>query len=55
LVNGVDKYQAELDKTLQPIAPEWPLDQIARMDRVVLRIGLYELLYEKDVPPKGGY
>ncbi|HUD03361.1 MAG TPA: transcription antitermination factor NusB [Patescibacteria group bacterium] len=52
LVNGVDKYQAELDKTLQPIAPEWPLDQIARMDRVVLRIGLYELLYEKDVPPK---
>lgn len=52
LVNGVDKYQAKLDKTLQPIAPEWPLEQIARMDRVVLRIGLYELLHEKDVPPK---
>lgn len=52
LVNGVDKYQTKLDKTLQPIAPEWPLEQIARMDRVVLRIGLYELLHEKDVPPK---
>ena len=52
LVNGVQKRQAELDETLQPIAPEWPLAQIARMDRVVLRIGLYELLHEKDVPPK---
>jgi transcription antitermination protein NusB len=52
LVNGVDSHKTELDNTLQPIAPEWPLAQIARMDRVVLRIGLYELLYEKDVPPK---
>ncbi len=52
LVHGVDAKQQELDNTLQPIAPEWPIDQIARMDRVVLRIGLYELLHKKDVPPK---
>lgn len=52
LVNGVIKHGDELDATLQPIAPEWPIDQIARMDRIVLRIGLYELLYAKDVPPK---
>ena len=52
LVNGVDKRQNELDEKLQPMAPEWPLAQIARMDRVILRIGLYELLHEKDVPPK---
>ncbi|MEI6237262.1 MAG: transcription antitermination factor NusB [Candidatus Saccharibacteria bacterium] len=52
LVNGVDKYKETLDKALQPMAPEWPLNQIARMDRVTLRIGLYELIYEKDVPPK---
>jgi len=52
LVRGVDKYEAELDAELQPVAPEWPIDQIARMDRVVLRIGLYELKYEKDVPAK---
>lgn len=52
LVNGVNVKQAELDKTLQPLAPEWPLAQIARMDRIVLRIGLYELHFEKDVPPK---
>lgn len=52
LVAGVDKHKEDLDKALQPMAPEWPLNQIARMDRVTLRIGLYELTYEKDVPPK---
>lgn len=52
LVNGVFKHAAELDATLQPIAPEWPIDQIARMDRIVLHIGLYELVYARDVPPK---
>ena len=52
LVHGVLRHTAELDVTLQPIAPEWPIDQIARMDRIVLRIGLYELLYGTDVPPK---
>jgi len=52
LVNGVTKEESKLDDVLRPVAPEWPIEQIARMDRVVLRIGLYELLYEKDVPPK---
>jgi N utilization substance protein B len=52
LVKGVLKNVPELDKVLQPIAPEWPIDQIARMDRLILRMGLYELLYTEDVPPK---
>jgi N utilization substance protein B len=52
LVKGVAKYEAELDDELRPLAPEWPIEQIARMDRVVLRMGLYELKYTKDVPPK---
>lgn len=52
LVRGVIAHQKELDVVLQPIAPEWPIDQIARMDRLILRLGLYELQYEKDVPPK---
>ena len=52
LVEGVTKQQATLDETLQPLAPEWPIEQIARMDRVVLRIGSYELLFATDVPPK---
>lgn len=52
LVRGVVDKQTELDAVLQPIAPEWPIDQIARMDRIVLRIGTYELLHGTDVPPK---
>ena len=34
------------------MAPEWPIEQIARMDRAVLHIGVYELLYDSSVPPK---
>lgn len=52
LVKGVLKTAPELDAILQPIAPEWPIDQIARMDRLVLRMGLYELLHGVGVPPK---
>jgi len=52
LVHGVAKNEKKLDTELQPVAPEWPIDQIARMDRVVLRMGLYELKHGKDVPPK---
>ncbi|MEI7683256.1 MAG: transcription antitermination factor NusB [Candidatus Saccharibacteria bacterium] len=52
LVKGVIHEQDDLDAALQPVAPEWPIDQIARMDRTVLRLGLYELLHEPSVPPK---
>ncbi len=53
LVEGVVTKQGELDGKIQPIAPEWPIEQIARIDRGVLRLGLYELLYKGDsVPPK---
>ncbi len=51
LVNGVLAHQAELDEKMQPIAPDWPIDQIARIDRSILRIGLYELLYMQSVVP----
>lgn len=52
LTSGVFGSQESIDDMLQPIAPEWPIDQIARMDRLVLRIGAYELLHEKEVPHK---
>lgn len=52
LTDGVCNKHQELDVDIQPLAPEWPISQIARMDRVILRIGLYELKYNKDVPPK---
>jgi N utilization substance protein B len=52
LVAGVDGEQDQLDAVLQPLAPEWPISQIARMDRVILRMGAYELLHSQSVPPK---
>ena len=52
LVRGVDGKQTELDDIIRPVAPEWPIEQIARMDRIILRIGVYELRFEEGVPPK---
>ena len=52
LVRGVSGKETELDAIIRPVAPEWPIEQIARMDRVILRIGVYELLFEDNVPPK---
>ncbi len=50
--NVAGKFE-ELDLVLQPLAPEWPLETIAAVDRNILRIGLYELKYCGDtVPPK---
>lgn len=53
LVYGVNKHAAELDEKLRPLAPDWPLDQIARVDLAILRTALFELLHSADeVPPK---
>lgn len=45
LVAGVIDNLTDLDAKLQPLAPDWPLEQVARIDRNILRVGLYELLY----------
>ncbi len=42
----------EIDKIIVEYAPQWPLEQITIIDRNVLRIGIYELKFNKDVPPK---
>ena len=53
LVKGVLKVQDDIDAKIVPIAPDWPIEQIARVDRNILRIGIYELLHQADVvPPK---
>ncbi len=54
LVKGVLDHIPEIDKIIEKAAPQWPLDQIAIVDRNVLRIGLYELLFgnRDEVPPK---
>ena len=54
IVTGVVKYLFDIDKIIATSAPEWPIDQITIVDRNILRIGLYELLYanKEEVPPK---
>lgn len=54
IVHGVAEKIAELDIIITKVAPEWPLKQISTTDRNILRIGLWELLYQKpeEVPPK---
>ena len=53
-INGVLEKIDELDKIIDKAAPEWPIKQMAIVDRNILRIGLYELLFadKEEVPPK---
>jgi N utilization substance protein B len=54
LADEVVKHLKDLDKIIEKAAPEWPISQIPIIDRNVLRLGLYELLYanKEEVPPK---
>ena len=54
LADGVTEHLKEIDKIIEKAAPQWPLEQIAVVDRNVLRVGLYELLFgnREEVPPK---
>ena len=52
LVKGVLKQQKEIDDYIKKYAPEWPISQITLVDRNVLRIGIYELIYDKDIPSR---
>ncbi len=54
LVTGVIQHLKEINSIIEKAAPQWPIDQINIVDRNVLRIGLYELLFgdKEAVPPK---
>jgi len=54
LISGVLSKKAEIDLVIEKAAPDWPLDKISIIDRNILRIGLYELLFSdsKEVPAK---
>lgn len=49
---GVVKKVKDIDKLIIEAAPEWPLEQISAIDKTILRIAIYEILYSEDVPPK---
>lgn len=52
LVWGVVDNKEKIDSVLAPAAPDWPIDQIALVDLIILRMGIYELLFTNEVPPK---
>ena len=54
LVEGVVTHLKDIDTIIEKAAPEWPISQIPLIDRNVLRLGIYELLYsnKEEVPPK---
>jgi len=54
LLDGILSKHSELDLVIEKAAPEWPLDRISPVDRNILRLGLYELLFSdrKEVPAK---
>ncbi len=52
LVKGVKKNLSQIDKYIIKYATEWPLEQITLVDRNVLRVGVYELVINEEIPPK---
>ena len=54
LIDGVMGKIDDIDRIIEKAAPQWPIDQIAIVDRNVLRLGIYELLFgnRDEVPPK---
>ena len=54
LITGVIKHLKEIDDLISKTAPHWPIEQMPIVDRNVLRLGVYELVFgdKKAVPPK---
>lgn len=52
LIHGVVQYQARMDRLIERYAPEWPLDQMAVIDRNILRMAIFEFLVDDEIPIK---
>ncbi len=52
LVDGVKKHLSRIDEIIVDSAPEWPIDKIAKVDLVILRIAVFELVFGKKAPSK---
>ncbi len=52
LVYGTVANYDKIDGLIAPAAPDWPIEQIAKIDRGILRLAIYELMINRDVPPK---
>ncbi len=52
LVNGVSANRDQLDETIRSVSQNWRLEQMAKVDRIVLRIAIYEITISRNVPVK---
>lgn len=52
LIHGIETNREDIDNLIRTAAPEWPLEQIAYIDKNVLRIAIFELIFSEDIPPK---
>lgn len=52
IIKTVLEHKEAIDKQIAGAAPEWPFEQIALVDRNILRVAVAELIYDKEVPPK---
>ncbi len=52
LVTGVLEHQEELDQAIRAASEHWSLEQMSRMDKVILRIAVFEILFGGNVPVK---
>ena len=52
VLQGVEAKRSFFDSVIQRYAPAWPVNQLPLVDRNILRIALFELLYHDDTPPK---
>src|SRR4030065_1788857 len=54
LIKSTLENRKKIDKLIEKCAPEWPLAQVTAVDRNILRLGIFELLYGdyEKVPPK---
>ena len=52
LVDGVTRNRDDIDRSIQKFAPAWPVEQIAIIDRNILRLAIFEILFDNRVPVK---
>jgi N utilization substance protein B len=50
LIRGVAQHQDDLDRTIEDHLENWALDRLGRVEKAILRLGSYELLYRDDIP-----
>jgi len=52
IIDGVTKNAGALDKKIVAVAPDWPIEQVANVDKAILRVSIFELENFADIPPK---